>query len=610
MPSGYREGTVTITAYLNAVTNWRGRGPAESSYGNNDISTTVSFETVPTVHLVAYRMGYKVSGTTYYPSTSHVTQMYDWLRRAFPLRTLTTWTRSDYWGKGKVEDGDLTKPTCGKINNTLRAKKAWDILFNWSIPLGTRYYGMVSDAAGFMRGCAPVPGFVASGPTGTGTWGWDFDGSYGDWYGGHELAHAYGRGHANFCGAEGGPSYPYANGRISPSLTGDNAIYGFDISTRAIYGPTSGDLMTYCDNQWLGDFTYERLMNKFQDDPVAAAADLRTVDQTDRLLVTGTIDPATNTAELEPLFVIPNAGDIKQRVPGDYVIVLRSADGSVLVRYPFTPDVYDGGPTPDQERPVEILAIEELVPFVAGTAQVDILGPSGQLLASVKAGATPPSVQVLSPNGGETLTGNEFVVAWEAADTDGDPLSFIVQYSPDNGTTWNVVYTSAVDDEEPAGQGTVAQNLAAFSVTLDAANFTAGAQGLIRVWASDGLHTVSDQSNATFTVPNRVPTVTIMAPANGTTIFVEQALNLEADAYDVDGGSMDEAQVQWTSSLDGALGEGAQLTVASLSVGTHQITVRADDGQGGVATASVTVVVRGDLAEPGSATLFLPLIVR
>ena len=30
-------------------------------------------------------------------------------------------------------------------------------------------------------------------PTGSGAGGWDTDGSYGDWYGGHELAHSFGR---------------------------------------------------------------------------------------------------------------------------------------------------------------------------------------------------------------------------------------------------------------------------------------------------------------------------------------------------------------------------------------------------------------------------------
>ena len=59
--------------------------------------------------------------------------------------------------------------------------------------------------------------------------------------------------------------------------------------------------------------------------------------------------------------------------------------------------------------------------------------------------------------------------------------------------------------------------------------------------------------------------------------------------------------------LAGALGQGAQVTTALLSAGSHVITVQADDGQGGMVTAAVTVTVRGDLAEP-SAALFLPSI--
>jgi hypothetical protein len=592
LPSGYREGTVTITAYLNPVTDWRSRNPVETSYADNDISTTVTFETVPTVHLVTYRISYRISGTTYTTAASHVNQMHDWLRRAFPLRTLTTWTRTHDWGSAsRNADGDLTNPRCGDVNSFLGGKAAWDILFDWSIPIGTRYYGMVTDAGGFMRGCAPVPGLVASGPTGPGTWGWDC--SYGDWYGGYELGHAYGRGHANFCGAEDGPSYPYPNGRISPTLTGDNAIYGFDISTRAIYGPTSGDLMSYCDNQWLSDFTYEALLSTFQTGPVAAAADLRSVDQTERLLVVGTIDPATHAVTLQPLFVVPNAGDIKPRVPGDYGIVLRGADGAELARYPFTPEANDGGPGPDQDRHVDLLAINELVPYVAGTTRVEIVGPPGAVLTGVNAGAHPPQVTVVSPNGGEVLSGNSIVVSWMAGDPDGDPLTFNVQYSPDNGATWEMV----------------AQNLTGTSATLDATNFVAGNQARVRVWASDGIHSASDESDATFVIPNRVPTVTIIRPANGTTIFVEQSLNLEADAYDVDAGSLDGAQVQWTSNLDGVLGDGAQLTVSTLRAGTHQITVRADDGQGGVATASVTVTVRDDLAE-SFPPVFLPWVLK
>ena len=195
---------------------------------------------MPDVDLVIYRMGYKVGGTTYYPPTSHRDQLIDWMERAYPANDLDVWLRSVYYGTGAVNgDGDLTTPNCGQVNALLLRKKIWDFITFSGIPWEAHYYGMVSDGAGFMRGCAmDIPAYVASGPTGTGTWGWDFDGSYGDWYGGHELAHTYGRGHANYCGAEGGPAYPYTGGRISPSLTGNTALYGFDIGTRAVYGPT------------------------------------------------------------------------------------------------------------------------------------------------------------------------------------------------------------------------------------------------------------------------------------------------------------------------------------------------------------------------------------
>ena len=101
---------------------------------------------------------------------------------------------------------DLINPHCATVDAFLSVQKVWDLVFNTSISAASHYYAMVADNAGFMRGCAV--GVVASGPTGTSDWGWDFDGTYGDWYGGHELGHTYGRGHANFCRRRGRPALP------------------------------------------------------------------------------------------------------------------------------------------------------------------------------------------------------------------------------------------------------------------------------------------------------------------------------------------------------------------------------------------------------------------
>ena len=54
-----------------------------------------------------------------------------------------------------------------------------------------------------------IPGPSRPARPGPGRFGWDTDGSYGDWYSGHELGHTFGRFHAEFCGAGGGAAYPF-----------------------------------------------------------------------------------------------------------------------------------------------------------------------------------------------------------------------------------------------------------------------------------------------------------------------------------------------------------------------------------------------------------------
>lgn len=120
-------------------------------------------------------------------------------------------------------------------------------------------------------------------------------------------------------------------------------------------------------------------------------------------------------------------------------------------------------------------------------------------------------------------------------------------------------------------------------------------QGKFRVLVSDGVHTGSDDSDGTFVVPNRVPSAQIVSPAGPVVIAAGQTLSLEGDAYDVDVGTLTEEQLEWSSSLDGVLGNGASLAVSTLSVGGHVITFRADDGEGGVTTATVTVAVVPDI---------------
>ncbi|MBK7930713.1 MAG: choice-of-anchor D domain-containing protein [Bryobacterales bacterium] len=64
---------------------------------------------------------------------------------------------------------------------------------------------------------------------------------------------------------------------------------------------------------------------------------------------------------------------------------------------------------------------------------------------------------------------------WQASDTDGDPLTYQLSYSSDNGLTWLPI----------------ALDLTATEYTLNPARIEGGAQVYLRVRASDGFHTAS-----------------------------------------------------------------------------------------------------------------------
>jgi len=586
-PAEFTQGTVNLHAAVNPTTDWRGRYPPETDLTNNTKSVTVEFEEVPRIGLVAYAVDYRVEVSedtfvTQRTSFDDIDHMFSWLERAYPVSDIWYTRRRISFTDVTVDaDGDLSLKA-GEVNGLLKSLRQEHRDSDRFVGVvgddkDIRYYGMVTDSAGFMRGKAKIGGNVGAGPTGGGTWGWDFDGSYGDWYGAHELGHNFGRRHAEFCGAKKGRSYPHDFGLISPVSSGDDAIYGFDLAPVSVSGVSRelriyrwawADVMTYCDNQWMSDFTYHGIMDFIQNkvDPLSAAASaaVQGTGVSDRLQVVGTIDPDTNAVQLQPLFVLPDAEDLEPRTPGDYAIVLRDQTGAELARYAFTPEEMSSGPraplTSTGED--ESLFISELVPYADGTTRVDIEGPAGGVLTTVTAGINPPSIELVSPNGGEALSSDPVEVDWNASDPDGDPLTYRVQFSRDGGTTWEAV----------------TQNLETTSAMVPRSNLPSTGEGLFRVTASDGIHTAADTSDGTFSLATLPPTAEIISPASGTFVSQNQSLILEVDAFSPNIGSLDDDQVIWASNIDGILGNGERVTMTGLTPGEHEIGVLVDDG--------------------------------
>lgn len=243
---------------------------------------TVFFHRTPPLRLRIVGIRYQYQPTPTSQTTTHIPQNIDyawvlsWLHRAYPVaQVVSSQILVDAPG-GPVFTPD-DEFGCGTINAHIAAIRALDV--DSGMDARTLYYGLVHNGGFFMRGCVGSD-WVSCGPTGafSNSWPWDTDGSWGDWYAGHEIGHSLGRIHPGFCNQSGtDPSYPFPGGQLSNS---DDGFCGFDVgdplaplAMDALPGTLWHDVMTYCDRQWVSAYTSRGLRLRLLDvDAMPAAA--------------------------------------------------------------------------------------------------------------------------------------------------------------------------------------------------------------------------------------------------------------------------------------------------------------------------------------------------
>ena len=114
-----------------------------------------------------------------------------------------------------------------------------------------------------------------------------------------------------------------------------------------------------------------------------------------------------------------------------------------------------------------------------------------------------PSVEVISPNGGEVLNGT-ITVDWNAVDFDSDPMTFQVWYSDNNGSDWTLLEDGLTATEY------------AWNTTLH----DDGNSYMIRVVASDGALTAHDDSDNPFSLDNYQPGPSGFPPGTIITLLI------------------------------------------------------------------------------------------
>ncbi len=575
VPSSWLHGTVEFTAIVNDDLML-----AESDLANNDQVVTVTFNDTPAMTVRLFDVCYEEGDTTYHVRDLDRHMLASYLRRMYPIDRLNVeWARFDPCFDGL--------PTSKTVNRWLRR------FIRGSSDPHLRFYGLVDDGGGFMRGRARFTQQVACGPAGSDDWGWDFDGSYADWYGAHELGHTFDRRHAEFCDALLGREYPYPDGDISPTRNGSDptALYGFDVETLAIYPPSWKELMTYCDNIWISDFTYEAIRNKMVAEDALALARYGPRAPQEYISIFGTVYTDTDQVELETFYRFNDDWVLPAVTPGDYSVRLLDAGDALLASYPFVPQTTHDEPALDSvDQEGNAGAIDIYVPWVSGTNRIAIYHGETELTSRTVSDHA-PQVTLTAPNSG-ALTGDEIAVSWAASDADGDTLEYLLEFSADGGASWE----------------TLAAELAATSIVLDAGWVPGTAQGRFRVVASDGINTAQDESDGLVSIPNKTPLAWITSPADRAYFVPGQSVGLVAEAIDVEDGTLWDGSLVWTSSLSGTVGSGHMLHVTDLITGAHVITLTATDSGGAYAVDSLTIYV--GVEPPALPTIYLPLVLR
>jgi hypothetical protein len=297
------------------------------------------------------------------------------------------------------------------------------------------------------------------------------------------------------------------------------------------------------------------------------------------VFVAGMLKRSDLTAQLSQVYITDDAHAIQEQVgihinddvmtDEQFNIVLVDSNGNILVRREL--NNYELG----LHEPVipDDIPFMELLPWRIGAVGMQVRAAE-TVLIDYPFSQTPPTIEILSPLGGESFE-REIEVRWSAKDADGDALLFMIRYSPDGGENWEVLV--------PAVQG----NAAFVEIHR---GLPGSANGIIEVSALDGTYRTSALSGP-ISLPNQPPQVFIQAPAYESQHPTNANIHFVGTAYDPEDGQIPDSGLVWKSDIDGDLGVGADLMKRDLTPGEHAITLTVTDSNGISTTATAYIYV-------------------
>ncbi len=215
----------------------------------------------------------------------------------------------------------------------------------------------------------------------------------------HELGHTYGREHAPACGAGApDPHYPYPGGTIG--------VFGTDVvaSPPVLYPPSTHDIMGYCDDNWVSDYTYLGILNY----PSVSAPPVAMLPAQRSILIWGGIHDGA--PYLEPAFVL-DAHPVQPRGMGTYRVEGLDQNGVVLFSQSFEPTAVADQRQGRDSHFAFALPLSDLVQ--SRLVSLRIQGQGREFVRSSTAGLAQPVAPAAPGNLAKSWQGREATITWD-----------------------------------------------------------------------------------------------------------------------------------------------------------------------------------------------------
>ncbi|MBI4836372.1 MAG: hypothetical protein HY817_03875, partial [Candidatus Abawacabacteria bacterium] len=304
---------------------------------------------------------------------------------------------------------------------------------------------------------------------------------------------------------------------------------------------------------WVRNDVYADLFSKFKN-----------VNDPEVLLIKGTIDKNDN-ANITSCYHF-DSGIANDSMEGEYSLQSLSTSGVLLNTFTFAVPTLD--PMPEK------IPFVFLIPYHPDTQKI-VIKHNDIIMKEITKSNNSPQVYITSRyenNGALNLS-------WIASDPDrSDELHFTVLYSHNNGNNWVPVKIDIPQNESKK-----------YSFSYNVTNLPGGAQALWKVIATDNFNR-AEAISLPFSVPDKLPTVEIASPIDGSEFLLGNKMSFRGLAYDMEDGELD-ASATWTSSIDGELGKRIPFEYSNLSLGSHVITLSVTDSAGKSVESTVNVTI-------------------